>query len=116
MHSVWALKAGNLSPEQAQIEAEITKVLETPQGVALALRRRAACAVIMVEAAQAYVTAEVDAGTDLSEIPVFKMLPALQNSASRLLQACLGLAPDEPEADAEVRRIQETLGVGNGTT
>jgi len=112
-HSVWAIRNGHLSPAQAETERRLAAVLENREGQAGILRHLAGRAVVAVEAAATYVQAEVEAGTDLSEIAIFKAMPALVNSAVRAVLACRDLAPEDPGADAEVQRIHAKLGVTN---
>lgn len=82
-----------------------------PGGVREALATRAALALAMVGVLEGYIAREVEAGTELADIPVVRVWPAYQNAAGRALKA-LEAAKAEPEpplnvADVIARAMKE---------
>jgi hypothetical protein len=113
-HGVYALKhrgiQGMSKVEKRHLRG-LRRELMAPGGVHAALATRAALAVTMVSVLEAYIEAEVAAGTELADLPIVRSWPAFNNSAGRALTA-LAAAQDKPGDHDDTKRVLEALGQG----
>ena len=66
-----------------------------------------------LEAVQSYCAGEIMAGTEINELPAIKLLPALQNSAARLLGRWLAALPGDSQLARDVTEMLDSMRAGS---
>jgi hypothetical protein len=99
-----------LKPEGRTRLMELRDQVQDREGVLTIMQEKAADSVLLFELVQSYVAREVKAGTDLTEIPGLKMLPAFFNSMQRALTTLLANIPnDSVPVNAELEKIRRVI-------